>query len=192
MMEKSLPTTNSMPWIVMSTVLFGGCGQRSVVKDEPLPPAIDVRFDRLPILLAAIRQSDVVSLLEGLPDAFWEPELRGQDLTRKKTIRMRGYPFYEETRKLPESDARQFTDLLSARNAMSPYSGPKQTGEFNPDYCITWKANGIETNALVSLECAEVKLYGSKAELHCDLKPETARQLRQLLDRYRKLRPVKK
>jgi hypothetical protein len=181
-----------MPWLVMSAVLMAGCGQRSVVKDEPLPSAIDVRFDRLPILLAGIRQTDDVSVLEGLPDAFWEPELRGQELRRKKTVRVRGYPFYEETRKLPENDARQLTELLSARNAMSAYSGPKRTGEYNADYCITWKASGTETNALISLECAEVKLYGPKAELHCDLKPEAAKQLGQLLDRYRNFRPVKK
>src|SRR4051812_11245381 len=100
MMEASLTTTKSMPWVVMSAVMLGGCGQRSVVKDEPLPSAINVKFDRLPILLADIRKADDVSLVEGLPDAFWEPELRGQELSRKKTIRMRGYPFYEETRKL--------------------------------------------------------------------------------------------
>lgn len=171
-------------------LLCGGCGSRSAAPDEPPPPAIATSFERLPELLAGI-QPGGVSLYEGLPDAFWEPDLRGQHLQQKKTIRMHGYPFYEERPTLKEADGRQLTATLSAAGSYSAYSGLKGAGEYNPDYCISWKSSSGETQALISLECAEVKLYGPITDLHCDLTPQAAEQLKQLLQPYRKNRPAK-
>ena len=176
-------------WLVLAIALCAGCGPRSVVPDEPPPPAIATSFERLPELLAGI-QGGEVSLYEGLPDAFWEPDLRAKHLKQKKTIRLHGYPFYEERPTLKDADSRQLTATLSAPSSFSGYSGLKSAGEYNPDYCISWKSSGGETQALVSLECAEVKLYGPKSELHCDLTPQAAEQLKQLLQPYRKNRPA--
>lgn len=177
-------------WLVLAIALGGGCGSRSVVPDESPAPTIATSFERLPELLAGIHAGEV-SLYEGLPDAFWEPDLRGQQLKRKKTVRMHGYPFYEERPALKEADGRQLTATLSAPGSFAGYSGLKSAGEYNPDYCLSWKASGGETQVLVSLECAEVKLYGPKNELHCDLTPQAAEQLKQLLQPYRKNRPPK-
>ena len=188
-----MTTTNRLRncgWLVLAIALGGGCGSRSVAPDEAPPPAIAANFERLPELLAGI-QAGETSLHEGLPDAFWEPDLRGQQLKRKKTIRVHGYPFYEERLPSKEADSRQLTSTLSAPSSFTAYSGLKSAGEYNPDYCISWKSSGGETQALVSLECAEVKLYGPKSELHCDLTPQAAEQLKQLLQPYRKNRPVK-
>jgi len=193
MTERPLTTTNrlqSCGWLVLAIALGGGCGSRSVVPDEPPPPAIDTHFERLPELLAGI-QAGEVSLYEGLPDSFWEPDLRGHELKRKKTIRLHGYPFYEEKPTLKEADNQQLTATFYAASSFAGYSGLKSAGEYNPDYCISWKSSGGETQALVSLECAEVKLYGPKSELHCDLTPQAAEQLKQLLQPYRKNRPAK-
>ena len=168
--------------------LNGGCGSRSAVTSESAPPAISASFERLPSLLAEIKGSDV-TLHEGLPDNFWEPELRGKELQRTKTIRIRSYPFYEEKLPLKEADSRQLTATLSAPGSFAPYSGAKSSGEYNPDYCRTWKASGGETLAMISLECAEAKLYGPNLELHCDLSSPAAEQLKQLFQAYRKYRP---
>jgi len=111
MTERPLTTTNrlqSCGWLVLAIALGGGCGSRSVVPDEPPPPAIDTHFERLPELLAGI-QAGEVSLYEGLPDSFWEPDLRGHELKRKKTIRLHGYPFYEKRPTLKEVDGRIFS-----------------------------------------------------------------------------------
>ncbi|MBC7852173.1 MAG: hypothetical protein IAF94_01960 [Pirellulaceae bacterium] len=178
-------------WLVLVIALCAGCGQTAAVKEEPPSPTVTTNFERLPALLAGVQGGGAVSVHEGLPDAFWEPELRGEEMRRKKSTQYHGYPFYEETPTLQENDVGQLTACLSAPSSFSRYSGPKNAGEYNADYCISWKTSSGETQALVSLECAEVKLYGPNSELHCDLSPPAAQQLKQLLERYRKNRPPK-
>ena len=44
------------------------------------------------------------------------------------------------------------------------------------------------TQALICLECREVKMFGPKGELHCDLSIEAGQRLAQLLSPYQKNR----
>jgi hypothetical protein len=178
-------------WLALAVVHCGGCGSRSSLKLEPPPPGISTSFERLPELLAGFQNGGEVSLHEGLPDPFWQPEVRGEELQRKKTVSLHGYPFYEEKRGFQNEDVQKLTMCLTAASSFSTYSGPKAAGEYNPDYCVTWNVNGVETQALVSLECAEVKLYGPKSELHCDLSSQVVEQLKSLLQTYAKNRPAK-
>ena len=192
-MEMSLTTSRrcvNWTWFTLAVVLCGGCGSRSSLKQEPPPPDISTSFDRLAELLAGIQNGGEVALHEGLPDPFWQPEIRGEELQRKKTFRLHGYPFYEEKRAFQKDDAQKLTLCLSTANSFSTYSGPKAAGEYNPDYCVTWRVSGVETQALISLECAEVKLYGPKSELHCDLSSQVVEQLKHLLQTYAKNRPA--
>src|SRR5436190_4811642 len=155
MMEKPLTITKQrtlallLAWLAL---IFGGCRSRSVVLPEPAPPVVSISFERLLGLLPGVQGSDV-TLHEGLPDAFWDPDLREKELSHKKTVRLQSYPFYEEPAALQPESGGQITAALSASGSYAAYSGPKTSGEYNPDYCITWKGSGGETRALVSLEC---------------------------------------
>ena len=180
-------------WLLLAATLLVGCtkGARVEVEAEQ-PPATDTHFENLPRVLAAIPRAGEVLLYEGLPGDFWEPQLRERELKRKKTIKLHGYPFYEELLALEGTDAAQFTALFSAPDSFRPYRGVKPCGDFHPDYCMEWKTGAGATRALICLECGEVKMYGPQSELYCDMSREAAQRLKQLLDRYQKNRPEKK
>lgn len=176
---------------MLSVLWLAGCKQEIKVEyDGAPPPLIETNFDRLPTVLAGIPKSEVPVLYEGLPSEFWEPESLVQELAAKKTIRLHGYPFYEERLELQGTDGEQFTTLSAAQNSYAKYTDGKKGGGFHADYCLEWKTSEGTTHAVISLEGSEVKLYGPKSELHCDFSPEVAQQLQQLLSGYRKNRPV--
>jgi hypothetical protein len=178
-------------WLMLAAALLVGCSRASngVVEHDP-PPKTDTNFERLPLVLAGIQDSAEVSLYEGLPGEFWDPQLREEELRRKKTIRLHGYPFYEEPLAFRGADAGRLSALMSAKKSFNRFRGPKECGGYHPEYCAQWKTGGDETRALISLECGEVKMFGPRGELHCDLTPDAAKALKQLLSFYRKNRPA--
>ncbi len=177
--------------IVLCVVWLVGCKQEvKVTFDAAPPPAIETNFNRLQTVLAGIPKTGVALLYEGLPSEFWEPESLVQELSRAKTIKRHGYPFYEELLAMQGTDGEQFTAMFSARTSFAPYTDGKKGGGFHADYCLEWKASKETTHVVISLEDGEVKLYGPKAKLHCDLSQDAIQKLRQLLSRYRKNRPI--
>ncbi len=177
-------------WLLLAAILFAGCSQATQIQGEPEPPQkTDTDFARLPQLLAGIPKSGDILLHEGLPSEFWEPELREQELTQKKTITFHGYPFYEEQRTLQGTDSEPFTALFSSKASFKRYDEKKRCGGYSPDYAIEWKAGEAATQALICLECGEVKMFGPKYELYCDLSIEARQRLTQLLRSYQKNRP---
>ena len=129
-------------------------------------------------------------LYEGLPSEFWEPQLREQELNRKKTIRLHGYHSMTTGSHSRRADAEQFTALFSAKGSFKRYRGQKACGGYHPDYCVEWKPGEATTRALICMECGEVKFFGPRSELHCDLIPEAGEKLAQWLAPYRKNRPA--
>ena len=179
--------------LILAASLFGGCSQASRVEVEYEPPQkTDTNFANLPLVVAGISKSQDVMLREGLPSEFWEPELRERELTQKETIKLHGYPFYDEPLALKGTDAERLTALFSAQKSFKRYNGNKKCSGYHPDYCVEWKAGEAATQALICLECAEIKLFGSKCELHCDLSNEAAKVLTELLSPYQKNRPITK
>ena len=179
--------------IVLTALWFIGCKQEIKVEfDGAPPPPIETNFDRLPTIPDAIPKAGVALLYEGLPSEFWEPELLVQELARKKTIKLHGYPFYEEQLAFQETDGEQFTALLTARTSFSKLTDGKKGGGFHADYCLEWKSGDATIHVVFAQESGEVKMYGPKSELHCDLSPDAAQKLQQLLNRYRKNRTVEK
>lgn len=177
--------------LVLTVLWLIGCKQEiKVAFDGAPPPPITTNFDRLPTVLAGIPKTGAALLYEGLPSEFWEPESLVQELARAKTIKLHGYPFYEEQLAFHEADGEQFTALLAARNSFAKFTDGKNGGGFHADYCLEWKSGEETTHIVIALESGEVKMYGPKSELHCDLSQEAAQKLRQLLIRYRKNRPV--
>jgi hypothetical protein len=89
-----------------------GCRQEfNVTFDAAPPPSIETNFDRLSTVLASIPKTGAALLYEGLPSDFWEPELLLQELARAKTIRLHGYPLYEEPLTMQGTDGEQLTGL---------------------------------------------------------------------------------
>jgi hypothetical protein len=129
-------------------------------------------------------------LHEGLPSEFWEPELRERELTQKKTIKLHGYPFYDEPIALNGTDAEHLTALFSAKKSFKRYVENKRCSGYHPEYCIDWKAGEAVTQALICLECGEIKLFGPKYELHCDLSNEAEKVVTELLSPYQNNRPI--
>jgi len=178
-------------WPMFAAIVFLGCTRPSRVEVEyEAPIQTSTKFERLPSILAGIQKSGDISLYEGLPSEFWEPQLLEQELDQKKTIKLHGYPFYEERLAFRGTDAERFTALLSARRSFMPFRGPKECGGYHPDYCIEWKTGGAATHALICLECGDVKLFGPRGELYCNLGHEAGQKLAQLLRPYRKNRPA--
>ena len=178
-------------WLAFSMLMLLGCthGLELTHQDER-PRKTDTKFDNLPILISGIREHGELLLYEGLPHDFWEAELLQSELRRKKTLRLYGYPFYEELLSLEKEDAEKLTTLFSDEKNFSRYRGAKECGGYHPDYCAEWKTAEGPISALICLGCDEVKMYGPQCELHCDF-PE-AGALSQLFTVYRKNRPPRK
>src|SRR5437867_5072942 len=96
--------------------MFVGCDQGPKAYDEHARPhQTDTDFNNLPTLLSGIQEHGEVLLYEGLPHDFWEAELLQSELRRKKTLKLHGYPFYEELLVLKSDDAEQLTTFFSDR-----------------------------------------------------------------------------
>ena len=178
-------------WLIATCVLCVGCSRTPTVNVETeQPKPISTDFGRLPNILDDIRDSSAVVIYEGLPNEFWEPQLLEQEISQQKTVRMRGYPFYEERLAPQGMDADQLTSLLSAQDSFHRFQSQKKCGGYHADYGIEWKKGDKTTLALISLECGEVKFFGPRSELHCDLQSEAGQKLAQQLKTYQKKRPA--
>jgi hypothetical protein len=178
-------------WWALPIALLSGCTARPdvAIEEEP-PPAIETSFDRLADILSGISAGGDVLLYEGLPSEFWEPQLRQNALKEAETVSLHGYSVYDDVRQLPAEDAGPLTALFSARETFAPYRTRKACGGFQPEFCLEWKAGEAATQALISLECGEVKLFGPRGELYCDLTPAAAQTLKPLLLRHQIHAPV--
>lgn len=177
--------------LILLALICVGCGPSPVAEVPEGPPGqINTDFTRLPQVLSGVQKSAEVWLYEGLPGDFWEPELREQELKQKPTVRMHGYPVYEELPTVEATDAGTLTELLSTPDSYEPLSGGKKCGGFQLEYCIEWSTAGAFIQALVCLECGEVKIYSPRGELHCDISRVAAERLKEILSQYRVNRPV--
>lgn len=173
--------------LALSLALLAGCSQapQTEVSYEP-PIKTDTTFANLPPILAAIPKSADVKVYRGLPSEFWEPELRAQELSRAKTVKLHGYPFYDEPIPIQEPDAGRLTSLLSSKATFRRHGGKNQCGGYSPEFGVEWKAGADSTRALICLECLEVKLFDAKHELYCSLNPDVRQSLESTLSRYRR------
>ncbi len=181
----------SRHWLILAASLFAGCSQAPRVEVEyEQPQKTDANFANLPLVLAGIPKTRDMILHEGLPSEFWEPELRERELIQKETIKLHGYPFYDEPIALSGTDAEQLTALLSSKKSFKRYNDNKGCSGYYPEYCVEWKAGEAVTQALICLECREIKMFGPNCELHCDLSNEAEQRLTHLLSPYQKYRPT--
>jgi hypothetical protein len=180
--------------LLLMVMLCLGCRDATEIVVEEPPPAVSTDFARLQEVLAGVQKAGQVLLYEGLPSEFWEPQLRAQELAQKETLDVHGYPVYEEQLTLSDTDAEQLTSLFSARESYLPFDkvSRKKCGGFTAEYCAEWTTGETKTQLLICLECGEVMLFGPQSELHCNLSPDAAQRLKQLLSPYQKNPPSEK
>jgi hypothetical protein len=172
---------------LLAVVLLVGCSQHAGPEPPPEPPKeVSTDFGRLKAVLEGLRRPEEVAVYPGLPSEFWEPQLREDEAGRNPTVRRQGYLFYDDRRELRGELVDRLASLLTAERSFQRRRSAKKCGGYDPDYCIEWKANGATSYLLVCLECGEVKLFGPRAELYCDLSAETGENLEQWLKPYRK------
>jgi hypothetical protein len=150
---------------------------------------VSTDFRQLRSVLEGLRNPGEIAIYAGLPSEFWEPQLREVEASRNRTVRLQGYLFYDDRLELNGEVVERLTSLLTAERSFQRRRAAKKCGGYNPDYCIEWKSNGATTHILICLECGEVKLFGPRAELYCDLNPEAGETLGQWLKPYQKAPP---
>ena len=178
-----------LTWTLLTAGLLAGCAPAPTSEtagDQPARAGAD--FDRLPAILAGI--GGETTLHEGLPSAFWEPQLRESEATSKPTDTRHGFRLYEDQPILSPADSRQLRAIFADRQSFQLYDGQKRCSEFHADYCLEWQSPAGATEAFVSLECAEVMFFTFRTDLHCDLAPEAARKVKALLASYQQNRPT--
>ena len=148
-------------------------------------------FENLKPLVEGVKKAKIVTLYEGLPHQTWEAEQLKTEQASKKTVKLHGFPFYEELLALKDEDAKKLKDLFCAEDsfkAMAPNS-QKKCGGFHPDYCIEWKDDEVTYQVQVCFGCEEVRCYGPKVDLYCDITRKAFEQFVVILKPYRKNRP---
>ncbi len=152
----------------------------------------DTNFGNHKSLANGVQKSDKVILREGLPHQTFERELLDQELKSKKTVKFNEFPYYGESLQLKEGDAKKLTALFCDPKSFEPFLGYKKCGGFHPDYCIEWQVGKEVYRAHICFGCHEMKCFGPKAELYCDISDDAYKQLEEILHSYRKNRPQPK
>jgi hypothetical protein len=152
----------------------------------------NTNFGNYKPLAALVSKADKVVVYEGLPHQTWEGDLREEELKNKKTVKLHEFPFYMEALKLKDGDAKLLTELFTAADSFEQYGGAKLCGGFHPDYCIEWHIGDDKVRCHVCFGCHEVKVYGPKSELYCDITNAGYLKFEAALKPYRQQRPVPK
>jgi len=161
----------------------------SVVYYMKFRPDTDTRFGNLKELVSAVQKADNVVLYEGLPHPGHTPGLLDKELKSKRTVQIHGFPFYEESLQLKEADAKRLSELYCDPQSFKRFSGEKKCGGFHPDFCIEWHMGTTEYHVLICLGCYEIKSFGPKVELYCDVTDDARKQFKAVLTTYYKNRP---
>jgi hypothetical protein len=152
-------------------------------------PDTSTNFRNLANFTSAVKNADSVLLYEGLPHQHNEANLFEQELKAKNTVQIHGYPFYVETLSLKDDDAKKLLDLYCDPTSFRPWMGEKKCGGYHPDYCIEWHVGQDVYQTLICFGCCEIKSYGPKAELYCDIQSDALDKFKSILKPYQKNRP---
>jgi hypothetical protein len=170
----------------MFLVVVRGC--TGEIRSGNAPPRSEPVAEYKPVA-RAIRKADRVLLYEGLPHQTCAPELLKKELEEKKTVEYHGFPFYAELLDLKEDDAKRLIALSADPKSVRQKGKAKLCGGFHPDYMIEYHVGEDVYRVLVCLGCGEVKVYGPKAALYCDMADAAYETFRAVLIDYQKNRP---
>jgi hypothetical protein len=158
---------------------IGGC-------DSGEKPAGSGRAEPLDALLHTVHSaSSPATLYEGLPHQTWESDEFNGELSRKRIVRLQGFPFYEEAWVAdPRAESTLKAVLTRAGALRAPPPGVvinKSCGGFHPDYAIRWTADGRVFDVLICFGCGEAGCYGPDGEVRCDISEAALRELKTAL-----------
>jgi hypothetical protein len=91
----------------------------------------NTNFKNHELFAAKLQKIAFLRLFEGLPHQMFALQLHQQELQTKKTVSFHGFPFYEETLELKESDSTDLTLFFRNRKSFKPYGGLKACGGFH-------------------------------------------------------------
>jgi hypothetical protein len=179
-------TTAALLLVLVSAI--GGCdsGEKAVGGGRTEP---------LAAFLHNVQSASSPTLYEGLPHQVWESDALKEELARKRTVKLHGFSFYDETWVIEPQIATTLKAVLTQAGALrAPPTGvvsEKQCGGFHPDYAIRWTADGRTYEVLICLGCEEAWCYGQDGELRCDISEAALRELKAALTPYQRNRPRK-
>jgi hypothetical protein len=120
---------------------------------------------------------------------MYESQALEAEKKTKTTVTLHGFPFYRETLELKAGDDQKLKDLLGNPGSFTAYVGEKKCGGFHPDYAVEWAVGGQIYQSLICFGCGEVQVYGPKGDAIYDTRDDERKQLKALLEPYRKNRP---
>jgi hypothetical protein len=186
---------------VFAAVLFVfpvhfGCKRSSDSAKKPDAAAKSEPVSIAPIV-DTLRDAPALTLREGLPHQFFESDALKNELSQKRTVQLREFPFYEEALTLKPEDALALTAFLASGEALVPepplppnVTVHKMCGGFHPDYAIQWTVRGRRYDVLVCFGCGEARCYGPDRQINCDVSKAARAKLSSMLTPYGRNRPV--
>jgi hypothetical protein len=142
---------------------------------------------------AAVRVTDSVVILEGLPYPEAEKEWYDHESKRKDLVWIRDYPFYPRPLKVSDEELHQLKGILSDPKAHLEF--PKLmpsllTEDFHPNYAVVWSKDGQRVGSLIDLGSRhEWKNFTPSQVLYGRIASEPYKKLSKILGKYQQERP---
>lgn len=148
-------------------------------------------------LYEAIKNSDSVDILEGLPHQYWEADARATEAAKPNIIKIADELFYPKPLEVPVETKNKLNDQFLQQNLFvvpeteaSPFT-TQGCGGFHADYAVRWNRNGDTlASALICFGCEQVMLVNSKTTVLADFALEGKKQFTATLKSLRQSRPV--
>ncbi len=186
-MAPTLRVLQASWWLLIASLLVGWSGQ----KKSATGTEADTDFASNKAVFASIHAAGRLILYEGLPHHAFEAKELKLEKRKKRTMALHGCSFYRDHLKLSAYDQQRLKSLLGSEASFAKWSGEKRCGGFHPDYCVQMSVGRAAYRFLICFGCHEVKVYGPKHSLRCDIQRDAYVLLEKLLKKHRKNRPPK-
>lgn len=172
-------------WLVFTATALAGCGGRSSGSSAQATTIPEMRQ-----ICAAVRESDVWVLYEGLPDRRLE-RARWESLKAStETIKIHDFFFHESPKVMTPEAGQIVIDLLRTPATYRPRNElPKPCGDFHADWCIRVQRDQVAHDWLICFNCGEVKAYGPDTHAYVELHEQPLEKLKEILEPYRTRAP---
>lgn len=143
--------------------------------------------------LGHVQSASSSTLFEGLPHQAWEAEELKDELARKRTVQLNGFPFYEEAWVIEPGAASTLKAVLTQAGALEADPPGVVTtrlcGGFHPDYAIRWTAGEQVYDVLICFGCHEARCYWADGAVSCGISDAAVAELKTALAPYQRNRP---
>ena len=129
-----------------------------------------------------IRSTGSVELYEGF---LW-------DRDKQEMVKKHGWYFYLPPIVPTDGDKEALRGLVLNEAAFKEWRGPKFCGQdYHPDWFIRWTSHDGGVHELhLCFGCHEAKIYGPDYQLYCDVRLDTFKSLKTILERYHVRRDI--